>query len=163
MLRRIREWAQERGLPVILTGIDLNPDAIRAAREVTLPGTITFLSGNAFDYQPPVGIDLVINSLLMHHLPDPEIIRFLVWMESVSRFGWFINDLHRHRLPYYVFRVFSRFTTWHPFVKHDGAVSILRSFRRNDWRRLLQHANIPRAGTRIVEYRPARLCVARTR
>ena len=35
MLRQIDAWAARRGIPVALTGIDLNPDAIRAAQEAT--------------------------------------------------------------------------------------------------------------------------------
>ena len=163
MLRRIDVWAKDRGLPVTLTGIDLNPGAIRAAREVTVPGTVTFLCGNAFDFQPPEGIDLVINSLLMHHLENEQVVELLVWMESVARFGWFINDLHRQKVPYYLFRLLSGFTNWHRFVKHDGAVSILRSFRGDDWRRLLKTASIPKEQCILLEYRPARLCVARLR
>jgi len=162
-LRRIALWAEDRGLPVTLTGIDLNPDAIRAAREATPPGIITFLAGNAFDFEPPQGIDLVVSSLLTHHLKDDEIVQFLTWMESVSRFGWFINDLHRQPFPFYAFRFMARFTNWHRFVKHDGAVSILRSFRPGDWRTLLQTAGIPNDQVLIEEHRPARLCVARLR
>jgi SAM-dependent methyltransferase len=163
MLRRVSLWAADRGLPVTLTGIDLNPDAVRAAREATVPGTVTFLTGNAFDFAPPGGIDVVINSLLMHHLQDDEIVQFLVWMESVTRLGWFINDLHREAVPYYAFRMLSRFTGWHRFVKHDGGVSILRSFRRDDWERLLKRARLPPGEVHVEEVRPARLCVARLR
>jgi SAM-dependent methyltransferase len=163
MLRRIRIWAQERNLPVVLTGIDLNPDAIRAAREVTVPNTITFLAGRAQDFHPPGGIDIVISSLLTHHLEDREIVDFLDWMESTARLGWFINDLHRHRTPYYGFRLLSVFSGWHPFVKHDGAISILRSFRREDWQRLCRAAALPEDFYLIKEYWPARLCVARVK
>ena len=163
MLRRIYDWARDRHLPVTLTGIDLNPDAIRAAREVTLPGTITFLAGNAFDYKPLGGIDIVVSSLLMHHLQNREITALLDWMEATARMGWFINDLHRQRVPYYFFRFVARFTRWHPFVKHDGPVSILRSFRHEDWRVLCRTAEIPENAYIIREYKPARLCVARLR
>ena len=163
MLRRIRQWADDRGLPVTLTGIDLNPDAIRAAREVTRPGTVQFLSGNAYDFEPAEGIDLVISSLLTHHLERPEIIEFLVWMESVARLGWFVNDLHRQAVPYYAFKTLSLFTTWHRFVKHDGPVSILRSFRAEEWRGMVKAAGIPLNEVQIREFRPARLCVARLR
>ena len=150
-------------LPVILTGIDLNPDAIRAAREATRPGTVTFLAGNAFDFEPPGGIDLVINSLLMHHLESSEIVHLLAWMEQVTRFGWFINDLHRMPFPYYAFKAVAALTRWHRFVKHDGAVSILRSFRPDDWRVLLKSAGVTLNEVRIEEVPPARLCVARLR
>ena len=163
VLRRISLWAEDRGLPVILTGIDLNPDAIRAARAATLPGSVTFLCGMAFDFHPPEGIDLVISSLMMHHLTINEIVPLLTWMESVARFGWFINDLHRQSTPYFAFRFLTRFTRWHRFVKHDGAVSILRSFRREDWLHLLRLASISHSEVLIQEFRPARLCVARLR
>lgn len=163
MLRRVHHWAKDRGLPVTLTGLDLNPDAIRAAREATIPGTITFLSGNAFDFDPPGGIDVVINSLLMHHLETPYLVELLNWMERVSRLGWFINDLHRQPFPYYAFKFMAALSPWHRFVKHDGAVSILRSFRLEDWRALLAAAHIPLNEVRIEPVRPARLCVARLR
>jgi SAM-dependent methyltransferase len=163
MLRRISHWASELNLPVVLTGIDLNADAIRVARESTVPGTVTYINGRAQDYKPPAGIDIVISSLLTHHLQDREIVDFLDWMESVARLGWFINDLHRQRIPYYGFRLLAGFSRWHPFVKNDGAVSILRSFRRDDWERLCRAAALPNDSYRIIEYRPARLCVARAR
>lgn len=163
LLRQIQVWADDRNLPVKLTGIDLNPQAIRAAREVTLPGSMTFLSGNAFSFHPPEGIDLVVSSLTTHHMENREIVEFLHWMEATARLGWFVNDLHRQPFPYHAFRLLSRFTRWHRFVKHDGPVSILRSFRHADWVELCQSAGIPEQSYVIREYRPARLCVARLR
>lgn len=56
MLRRIYEWAEWRRVPVVLTGIDLNKDAIRAAREVTHPGRVTYLAGDAYSFEPAGGI-----------------------------------------------------------------------------------------------------------
>ncbi len=160
-LRRIHRWAQDRNLPVTLTGIDLNPDAVQVARAATIPGTVTYLAGNAHDFHPPQGIDLVISSLVMHHLETREIVDMLDWMESNARLGWFINDLHRQELPYHAFRLLARFMPWHRFVKHDGPVSILRSFRQQDWTQMLKAAAIPQSGYLLRELRPARLCVAR--
>ena len=163
MLRRIYRFAQKRQWPVRLTGIDLNPDAVRAAREATVPGTVTFLAGNAYELDDPGGIDLVISSLLTHHLEEPEILRFLDWMERNARLGWFINDLERQPVPYHLFRVLSRLTHWHRFVKHDGAVSILRSFRPAEWHQMCRAAAIPGGEYAVRTYVPARLCVARLR
>lgn len=163
-LRRIHRWARERNLPVLLTGIDLNPDAIRAAREATHPTTgITFVAGNAYSYEPPVPIDLIVSSLLTHHLLDREIVDFLHWMERTAQLGWFINDLHREPVPYRLFKLLTRFTTWHPFVKHDGPVSILRSFQPSDWHRLCTLAAITPTAYHLRSYKPARLCVSRVR
>jgi SAM-dependent methyltransferase len=163
VLRRVHDWAEEKRLPVTLTGIDLNQDAVRAAREATTPGTATFWWGNAYDFRPPQRIDIIINSLLMHHLSGDGIVQLLKWMEGTARIGWFINDLHRQPIPYHFMRIASRFTSWHPFVKHDGPVSILRSFRREDWRTLCHEAALAPDEYSIREYRPARLCVARLR
>jgi hypothetical protein len=57
----------------------------------------------------------------------------------------------------------ARFTTWHPFVKNDGAVSILRSFVVEDWQRLCAAAGLAPSSVSIKELRPARLCVGRVK
>ena len=78
-------------------------------------------------------IDVVICTLLTHHLTNPQIVQFLEWAERTARRGWFVNDLHRKAVPYHLFRLLVRFTNLHPFVKNDGAVSIRRSFVVEDW------------------------------
>jgi SAM-dependent methyltransferase len=162
-LRRIHLWAEDHGLPVTLTGIDLNPNAVRAAREATPPGVVTYLAGNAFDFHPPGGIDLVISSLTTHHMEDVEIVEFLRWMEQTARMGWFINDLHRQPMPYLLFPLLAFVMRLPRFPRHDGRVSILRSFRREDWQRLCTRAGLAPDSYLIREYQPARLCVARLR
>jgi len=162
-LRRIHAWAGRRGIPVRLTGIDLNPDAIRAAREAT-PSTlgIEWIVGDALLSDRSMGeTDVVICTLLTHHLTDPQIVQFLEWAERMARRGWFVNDLHRKAVPYHLFRLLARFTNLHPFVKNDGAVSIRRSFVVEDWQRLCAATGLAAAAVSIEEYRPARLCVGR--
>jgi 2-polyprenyl-3-methyl-5-hydroxy-6-metoxy-1,4-benzoquinol methylase len=162
MLRRLDTWAAKRGVPVALTGIDLNPDAIRAAREVTPSAQrIEWIAGDALSNATIGDIDVVICSLLTHHLTDPQIVQFLQWTERTTRRGWFVNDLHRKAVPYHLFRLWARFTNWHPFVKNDGAVSIRRSFVVEDWKRLCATAGLDAKAVSIKEYRPARLCVGR--
>jgi SAM-dependent methyltransferase len=162
MLRRIDAWATKRKIPVTLTGIDLNPDAIRAAREATAPTQrIDWLVGDALSDHPTGDTDVVLSTLLTHHLPNPEIVRFLGWMEQTAQRGWFINDLHRQPVPYHLFRLWARFSNWHAFVRYDGPVSIRRSFVAGDWESLCTAAGIALRKVSIREYRPARLCVGR--
>lgn len=161
MLRRIERWARGRGHAVRLTGIDLNPDAVRAAREATVGGGIEYVAGDVFGFAPDGGIDAVVSSLMAHHLEDCRIAEFIRWMERSARVGWFVSDLHRQAVPYHVFRAVSRMTGWHRFAKHDGPVSILRSFRREDWMRLCGAAGVE--GYELEEWRPARLCVGRVK
>jgi SAM-dependent methyltransferase len=161
-LRHIHVWAAKRRVPVTLTGIDLNADAIRAAKEATSPTEhIEWIVGDALSNDASGEVDVVISSLLTHHLTNPQIVHFLQWMERTARRGWFINDLHRKSIPYHLFRLWARFTTWHPFVKNDGPISIRRSFLVEDWQNLCSAAGIPLDIVAIQEYRPARLCVGR--
>jgi SAM-dependent methyltransferase len=164
MLRRIDAWATKRGVAVELTGIDLNPDAIRAAKETTSPGQrIEWFVGDALSDHPTGDTDIVLSTLLTHHLPNPEVVRFLHWMEATAARGWFINDLHRQPVPYHLFRLWARFSRWHEFVCNDGPVSIRRSFVAEDWKELCAAAGIAADCVSIREHRPARLCVGRIR
>ena len=161
-LRQIDAWAKKRDIAVTLTGIDLNPDAIRAAKEAT-PSVqrIEWIVGDALSNSATGDIDVVVCSLLTHHLTNPQIVQFLRWMEHTTRLGWFINDLHRQPVPYHLFRFMTRFTSWHPFVKYDGPVSIRRSFVEADWKNLCAAAELDLSNVSIREHRPARLCVGR--
>ncbi len=164
MLRRIEQWARRNGRAVRLTGIDLNPYAARAAREFTPAGSaIEWITGDAFSYIPDQPINIVISSLFTHHLPEAEIIRFLQWMEHTATCGWFINDLHRDAVPYYVYRALSTAMRWHRFVRHDGPVSVRRAFRAEDWERMIASADLPSNEASIYGVRPARLCVSRVK
>jgi len=163
-LRKIDRWAAKRGVSVKLTGIDLNPDAIRAARAATPPSQkIEWLVGDALADHTNGPIDVVICSLLTHHLTNLQIVMFLRWMEQTARRGWFIDDLHRKPVPYHLFRLWARFANWHPFVKNDGPVSIRRSFVAEDWQRLCAAAGVAAESVSITEHRPARLCVGRVK
>ncbi len=162
MLRTIHAWAKRRGVPVSLTGVDLNPWSRRAAFEATpADHGIRWVTADAFAYEPPNGIDVVISSLFAHHLPDPLVARFLSWMEQKSRVGWFVNDLHRHPIPYHFFRHFSKLARLHRFVRHDGPVSIARAFEAADWHKLLESAGIPQSLVDVRWRMPFRLTLSR--
>lgn len=163
MLRQIDRWAGRRGMAVDLTGVDLNPWSARAAREATRPTRpIRWVTADVFDHRQGE-VDVVVSSLFAHHLEDSLLVQFLAHMERTARIGWFVNDLHRHPLPYHFFRRFSQLMGWHRFVQHDGPVSISRAFTAADWRRLLAAASIPADGVEVAWRFPFRLCVSRVR
>jgi SAM-dependent methyltransferase len=158
LLRQIAGWARRRGIAVQLTGIDLNPYAARAAVESTPKELgITWVTGDAMVCRPEKPMDIVVSSLLAHHLEDDEIVALLRWMEATVQVGWFINDLERAE---WSSRMFG-WVRWHWFVRHDGPVSFRRAFRKEDWVRLLAAADVPREAVRVERWRPGRLCVGR--
>jgi hypothetical protein len=164
MLRAIHEWCLTKGFEPDLSGIDLSPWSAASARAATPSHMrITYHTEDVFAFQPERPVDLVVSSLFTHHLRDADIVKFVKWMESTAKRGWFINDLHRHPVPFYVFRAMARIAGWHRFVQHDGPVSIARSFRRADWERLTQAAGVEPPTTRIRWHIPFRICVSRMR
>ena len=162
LLRQIAGWARRRGIAVHLTGIDLNPYAARAAAEFTPKEFgIAWVTGNVLAYRTQEQVDIVVNSLMAHHLEDEEIIALLRWMEATAQVGWFINDLERSQLSSRMLGWVDRIAGWHRFVRHDGPVSFRRAFREEDWVRLLTAAEIPLEAVTVEHWRPGRLCVGR--
>lgn len=161
-LRRIEAWAQYRRVPVELTGCDINPDIVAIAAEAS-PNTsrIDWVVADVFSYRTEKRIDIVVSSLFAHHLREDEIVRFLKWMETRAQLGWFVNDLSRASVPYQLLKAFSKLAGLHPFVQHDGPVSIARAFVADDWRRMCSAAALHEQNITIRSFAPARLCVER--
>ncbi len=161
MLRRIANWAAKRGVAADLVGIDLNPRSEAAAQAHTpanLP--ITYRTGDYADLAGE-GWDVVVSSLVAHHMTQDQLVAFLRFMEAEAVRGWLINDLHRHRFAHAGFPLLARIARWHPIVRHDGTLSIARSYRPAEWPPLLDRAGIGHA--RVFRAFPFRLCVERLR
>lgn len=162
LLRRIARWANERGVAVNLTGCDMNPDTIAIAAEADGKRRgVEWIAANVFSLDGRASSDLVVSSLLTHHLSDIDIVRFLRWMEEHARIGWFVNDLSRAPVPYWLLKAFANVAGLHRFVQNDGPVSIRRAFVADDWRRMCAAAGLEEADVTIQAWRPARLCVSR--
>ncbi|GJE41630.1 methyltransferase domain-containing protein [Methylobacterium soli] len=161
MLRRIARWAERRGLATELVGIDLNSRSASvagAATDRTLridyrTGSYAALAGE--------GWDVIVSSLVAHHMTHVELVAFLRFMEAEARTGWLVNDLLRHPLPHVGFPLLARAMRWHRIVREDGTLSIARSYRPAEWPPILAEAGVVEAHVfRVV---PFRLCVERLR
>ncbi len=157
MLRAIKRWAGRRGIAADLVGVDLNARSALAAQAHPDSAGIDWITGDYAEVAGPW--DVVISSLVAHHMTRAQLAAFLRFMESAARVGWFVNDLHRHRFAHYGFPLLARLAGWHPIVRHDGQLSIARSYRPAEWPPLLAEAGI--ADARIFRAFPFRLCVER--
>lgn len=161
MLRRIAHWAQRRGIACELVGIDLNARSAAVAQARTDPALhIDYRTGDyaALAHEP---WDIIVSSLVTHHMDDAERLAFLRFMEDRARMGWFVNDLHRHGFAYRGYPLLARLLGVHRIVRQDGQLSIARSFVDAEWRDMLAAARIGDA--RIARSFPFRLCVSRCR
>lgn len=161
MLRRIARWAASRGISAELVGVDLNPRSTLAAVAHTPHGLpIDYRTGDYADYAEQ-GWDVVISSLVAHHMTHAQLIAFIRFMEAEAGRGWFINDLERHSFAHWGFPVLATVMRWHPIVKHDGTLSIARSYRAAEWPPILREAGVEAAT--VTRHFPFRLCVERRR
>jgi len=161
MLRAIAGWGRRRGIATELVGIDLNPRSAPAARGAT-PGdmVIDYRTGDYADLADEPW-DVVISSLVAHHMSHAQLVAFVRFMDGAARGGWFVNDLHRHGFAYLGYPLLARVMRWHPIVRHDGQLSIARSYRSGEWLPILAQANVE--GAEIKRVFPFRLCVGKIR
>ena len=158
MLRRIARWAAARGIAAELVGVDLNPRSEQAAR--AHGGDIRYVTGDYADLADEPW-DVIVSSLVAHHMTRDQLVAFLRFMERHASAGWVVNDLHRHGFAHWGFPILATLARWHPIVRHDGTLSIARSYRPDEWPPILAEAGISAATVRRVF--PFRLCVERLR
>jgi 2-polyprenyl-3-methyl-5-hydroxy-6-metoxy-1,4-benzoquinol methylase len=157
MLRAIAHWGRKHSVALDLTGIDLNPRSAAVACAAT--GQADGIDYRTGDYRDLAGggWDIILSSLVTHHMSDAERQEFLRFMDTESRIGWFVNDLHRHRLPFIGYPALATLLLVDPIVRRDGQLSIARSFRAAEWEAMLADAHI--MGAAIKRWFPYRLCV----
>ena len=130
----------------------------RAATPVEMG--INFITGDYADLRHREW-DVILSSLVAHHMTRCELIHFLQFMDEAAQRGWLINDLLRHRLAHLGYPLLARMMRWHRIVREDGTLSIARSFRPQEWPPILDEAGITDA--RVFRAFPFRLCVERCR
>ena len=150
LLRVAALEAKRKGLRAELIGVELNERSARAIREesrgfdcvaaVRADALRLPFADGAFDY--------AVCSLFTHHFTDDAVVRVLREMARVARRRVFVIDLHRHALAYLLYTTAGRLLVRSALVREDGALSILRSFRPAELRRLAKDA-----GLREIEVR----------
>ena len=162
MLARIARWGERRGVALDLAGVDLNPKSAAVAR-ARLGDRARLITG---DYRNLAGQgwDIILSSLVSHHMTPAQRTEFLRFMESEAKRGWLVNDLHRRRLPFAGYPLLAALAFVDPIVRRDGQLSVGRSFRRAEWVAMLAEA-LPDVASecRIFRNFPWRLCVEHIR
>jgi len=133
ILRDVAKFGRKRGYKFKLIGIDANQDAIDYAEELSqdfeeLEFQTLDIFSEAFQ---KLNFDVVLCTLFAHHFKDEELKPLLKGLLSNARLGIVINDLHRHKLAYYLFKLIGLFVR-NRMVREDGLTSILRAFKRKE-------------------------------
>ena len=141
-LNAIHNWALKKNIPISLTGIDWNEECIQYASSRYENENIRFIHSDyryvIFKEKP----DILFSSLFCHHFTDEELVEMLQFMKRNSALGFFINDLHRHPVAFYLIKWLTGLFSKSYLVKNDAPLSVSRSFVRDDWRYLMKQAHI---------------------
>lgn len=132
-----------------MLGIDVNNEAIAEAEKLLQhwdkKNPQQDLAFKTLDFKSVISngnFDILLATLLCHHLNDEELIEFLRHCYSHAEQMVVINDLHRHWLAYWLYALISPWLFRNRLITHDGLISIKRGFTRREWKILLEKANI---------------------
>lgn len=134
MLRDVALYFRKNKIKGQFIGIDLNSNALKMARELSAQfPEISFLKQNILELEPrELNCDILLCSLTMHHFRNQQIPVFLDKFTQLSHIAVVINDLHRSRPAYYLFKLLGGIFLRTEVARHDGLVSIKSGFSRTE-------------------------------
>ena len=137
-LRVLATRCRSLGIKAELIGWDMNPKSLEMALNASTGfPEIRYECHNVLDFPALPGNSLVVCNLFLHHFNDQDIVCLLRnWIQQ-RPLSIVINDLHRHSLAYYLFRLFGAIFMKSGVARHDGAASIRRAFSKNDIMRIM--------------------------
>ena len=137
ILRDVAKFGRKNGYNMKLLGVDANPTAIEYANELSVEyPEISFKTGDIFSNEfKNRTFDVVLATLFLHHFKEEQLVSFLKNTLKQTKIGIVVNDLHRHKLAYYLFLLLSIFIN-NKMIIEDGLTSILRGFKRKDLERI---------------------------
>lgn len=140
----LNKWCRQNKISAKFIGIDNKEECIKVSKDrVELIGQSHWIASDyrhvAFEQKP----DIIFSSLFCHHFSDEQLIMQLQWMQLYSKIGFFINDLERNSIAYFLIKWLTRLFSSSYLVKNDAPLSVARAFTQQDWKRLLTSAKIP--------------------
>jgi 2-polyprenyl-3-methyl-5-hydroxy-6-metoxy-1,4-benzoquinol methylase len=143
-LAAVFRYCQSASIPVQMIGIDINAECIEFARQQypQLPcewvcSDYALVGKHLSSHWPP---HITFSSLFCHHFTDEQLVKMLQWLRKNTRTGFFINDLHRHWLAYYLIKYITKFFSKSYLVRNDAPISVSRGFRKVEWETLFRKA-----------------------
>lgn len=137
LARLARRRLRDRRIRVI--GFDLSPALVSEAREAGATDDGVVGDGLTLPFSSS-SVDLVLCSQLLHHFEKPDALRLVTELDRVSRGAVVIADLRRSWVAACGFWLVSWLLGFHAVTRHDGVVSVLRGFTKEELTGLVTRA-----------------------
>lgn len=159
----VAAWARQRGLLVLIRGVDLSPAvADYARRAVAADPAIEIEEANVLALDAREGaFDVSLSTLLLHHLTAEEGVRLLQLLDRVSRLGFVVVDLVRSWAGYAGVWLATRGLLMSAATRHDGPASVLRSFTLPELGEMIAASGV--RGIRVVRHPLFRVALVKRR
>ena len=142
MLRKCARFGKKNEYNFNLIGLDANANIISEAKERSKNfKNISYKTVDIFSTEAFPEADIVLCNLFLHHFKNDDIVRILKKVLLASTIGVVVNDLHRSKLAFTLFKGFSRVFLKTKIAKHDGLVSVARGFKKEELEDLSKNIN----------------------
>jgi ubiquinone/menaquinone biosynthesis C-methylase UbiE len=162
--RELVRWARRQGRRIRIFALDRDAATLQiAATLVRDYPEIRFLRGDALALPIRAGsMDLTISAMTLHHLEPDAGVQYLAEMDRAARVGFVVNDLVRSRVAHWVVWLITRFITRGAISRHDGPLSVKRSYTPGEVGKLCERAGLK--GVDVVHHWPYfRFCAVRAK
>jgi SAM-dependent methyltransferase len=141
----LARWAKGRGHRVRIVALDVHPAVLaHAARAAASTPEVRVIAGNALEAPiRPRSVDLVLCSLVLHHLPEEAVVALFRRMAELARLGFVVSDLRRERLAWAVVWLATRAVSRNRMTRHDGPLSVRRAYSLAELTGLAGRAQLP--------------------
>jgi ubiquinone/menaquinone biosynthesis C-methylase UbiE len=160
LLRVAAAWARQKNRQFSGVGLELNERSAESILEESESfDEISAVRGDALELPfADAQFDYVMCSLFTHHFSDEQVVQILREMSRVAKRRIFVIDLHRHPVAYFLYTTLGKLVLHNRLLRHDGALSILRSFKGDELLELAQRAGL--RDVRIERHFPYRLVLS---
>jgi 2-polyprenyl-3-methyl-5-hydroxy-6-metoxy-1,4-benzoquinol methylase len=134
LLRQCAKYTRQKGWKCKLIGIDANNHILETARKRSTDfPEISYQTINVFsDEIKTIEADIFLCTLFLHHFSNDKIALILNNLMSQAKVGIVVNDLHRSKLAFNLFKPFSAIFIKTKIARHDGLVSVARGFKKKE-------------------------------
>jgi 2-polyprenyl-3-methyl-5-hydroxy-6-metoxy-1,4-benzoquinol methylase len=136
--RGLARWAARDGLDLRITGIDIDPRALDYVRRLPADPKLSFrIADIATLVAGGERFDFVLSNHLVHHLDGQGLEAMLGSVRALATRLVVFNDIRRSDLAYLGFWLLTAVAFRRSYIRHDGLLSIRRSYTATEMRAVL--------------------------